>query len=142
MADIDKLCGRYIAWSVCLIILLTLLGLLVGVFFQIDGMTAYLAVGAGFSIVVEVADALVWRRVAKKSPDSLTTFYTAVSGFRMLLALATMLLCYIIVGREAIMPYILVLLVFYFAMLAHHSIFFSRLTNGGKLNSNNKLCAR
>ena len=95
------------------------------------------AVGAVFSIVVESADALIWRRVATKSPDSLTTFYTAVSGFRMLFALATMLVGYIIVGRDGIMPYILVLLVFYFAMLAHHSIFFSRLSNGGKLNSNN-----
>ena len=138
MADIDKLCGRYIAWSVCLIILLSFLGLFVGLFLQIDGMTSYLAVAAGFSLVVEVADAKVWRRVAKKSPDSLTTFYTAVSGFRMLLALATMFVCYIIVGRDAVAPYIVVLLVFYFAMLAHHSIFFSRLSNGGKLNINNK----
>ena len=138
MADIDKLSGRYIAWSVFLIILLTLLGLLVGVFFQIDGMTAYLAVGAGFSIVVESADALVWRRVAKKSPDSLTTFYSAVSGFRMLLALATMFVCYLVVGRDAVAPYIVVLLVYYFVLLAHHSIFFSRLSNGGKLNTNNK----
>ena len=103
-----------------------------------SGLTYPMAVSAVFSIVVESADALVWRKVAKKSPDSLTTFYTAVSGFRMLLALATMLVCYIIVGRDAIMPYILVLLVFYFAMLAHHSIFFSRLSNGGKLNINNK----
>ena len=138
MADIDKLCGRYIAWSVCLIILLSFLGLFVGLFLQIDGMTSYLAVAAGFSLVVEVADAKVWRRVAKKSPDSLTTFYTAVSGFRMLLALATMFVCYIIVGRDAVAPYIVVLLVFYFAMLAHHSIFFSRLSNGGKRNINNK----
>ena len=106
------------------------LGLLAGLMYPV-------AVSAGFAIVVESADALVWRKVARKSPDSLTTFYTAVSGFRMLLALATMLVCYIIVGRDAIMPYILVLLVFYFAMLAHHSIFFSRLSNGGKLNSNN-----
>lgn len=138
MADIDKLCGRYIAWSVCLIILLTLLGLLVGMFFQIDGMTAYLAVGAGFSLVVEVADAKVWQRVTKKSPEGLTTFYTAVSGFRMLLALATMFVCYIIVGRDAVAPYIVVMLVYYFVLLAHHSIFFSRLSNGGKLNINNK----
>ena len=106
------------------------LGLFAGLMYPV-------AVSAGFAIVVESADALVWRKVARKSPDSLTTFYTAVSGFRMLLALATMLVCYIIVGRDAIMPYILVLLVFYFAMLAHHSIFFSRLSNGGKLNSNN-----
>ena len=103
-----------------------------------SGLMYPVAVSAVFSIVVESADALVWRKVAKKSPDSLTTFYTAVSGFRMLLALATILVCYIIVGRDAIMPYILVLLVFYFAMLAHHSIFFSHLSNGGKLNINNK----
>ena len=138
MADIDRLCSKYIVWSMVYIVILTVgcfiiekLGLFAGLMYPV-------AVSAGFAIVVESADALVWRKVARKSPDSLTTFYTAVSGFRMLLALATMLVCYIIVGRDAIMPYILVLLVFYFAMLAHHSIFFPRLTNGGKLNSNIK----
>ena len=103
-----------------------------------SGLMYPLAVGAGFSLVVEVADAKVWQRVAKKSPEGLTTFYTAVSGFRMLLALATMFVCYIIVGRDAVAPYIVVMLVYYFVLLAHHSIFFSRLSNGGKLNINNK----
>ena len=138
MADIDKLCGRYIVWSMVYIFILTIgcfifekLGLFSGLMYPV-------AVSAVFSIVVESADTLVWRKVAKTSPDSLTTFYTAVSGFRMLLALATMFVCYIIVGRDAVAPYIVVMLVFYFAMLAHHSIFFSRLSNGGKLNINNK----
>ena len=138
MADIDKLCGRYIVWSMVYIFILTIGSFIFEKLGLFSGLMYPVAVSAVFSIVVESADALVWRKVAKKSPDSLTTFYTAVSGFRMLLALATMLVCYIIVGRDAIMPYILVLLVFYFAMLAHHSIFFSRLTNGGKLNTNNK----
>lgn len=138
MADIDKLCGRYIVWSMVYIFILTIGCFIFEKFGLFSGLMYPVAVSAVFSIVVESADALVWRKVAKKSPDSLTTFYTAVSGFRMLLALATMLVCYIIVGRDAIMPYILVLLVFYFAMLAHHSIFFSRLSNGGKLNINNK----
>ena len=138
MADIDKLCGRYIVWSMVYIFILTIGSFIFEKLGLFSGLMYPVAVSAVFSIVVESADALVWRKVAKKSPDSLTTFYTAVSGFRMLLALATMLVCYIIVGRDAIMPYILVLLVFYFAMLAHHSIFFSRLTNGGKLNSNIK----
>ena len=138
MADIDKLCGRYIAWSMIIVVLLTVAAFLVEKTGLASALMYPVAVSAVFSIVVESADALVWRKVAKKTPDSLTTFYTAVSGFRMLLALATMLVCYIIVGRDAIMPYILVLLVFYFAMLAHHSIFFSRLSNGGKLNINNK----
>lgn len=138
MADIDKLCGRYIVWSMIYIFILTIGSFIFEKLGLFSGLMYPMAVSAVFSIVVESADALVWRKVAKKSPDSLTTFYTAVSGFRMLLALATMLVCYIIVGRDAIMPYILVLLVFYFAMLAHHSIFFSRLSNGGKLNINNK----
>ena len=138
MADIDKLCGRYIVWSMVYIFILTIGSFIFEKLGLFSGLMYPVAVSAGFAIVVESADALVWRKVARKSPDSLTTFYTAVSGFRMLLALATMLVCYIIVGRDAIMPYILVLLVFYFGMLAHHSIFFSRLTNGGKLNSNIK----
>ena len=135
MSNIDKLCRSYIAWSILLTVVLVMLGILAGKCGVMTGLAAPMMVGAVFSIVVEMADALVWRRVARKSPDSLTTFYSAVSGFRMLLALVTMLVCYVVVGRDAVMPYIVVMLVFYFVMLAHHSIFFSRLANGGKLNS-------
>ena len=138
MADIDKLCGRYIIWSMVYIFILTIGCFIVEKLGLFSGLMYPVAVSAVFSIVVESADALVWRKVAKKSPDSLTTFYTAVSGFRMLLALATMFVCYIIVGRDAVAPYIVVMLVYYFVLLAHHSIFFSRLSNGGKLNINNK----
>ena len=138
MADIDKLCGRYIVWSMIYIFILTIGCFIFEKLGLFSGLRYPVAVSAVFSIVVESADALVWRKVAKKSPDSLTTFYTAVSGFRMLLALATMFVCYIIVGRDAVAPYIVVMLVYYFVLLAHHSIFFSRLSNGGKLNINNK----
>lgn len=138
MTDIDKLCGRYIVWSMIYIFILTIGCFILEKLGLFSGLMYPVAVSAVFSIVVESADALVWRKVAKKSPDSLTTFYTAVSGFRMLLALATMFVCYIIVGRDAVAPYIEVMLVYYFVLLAHHSIFFSRLSNGGKLNINNK----
>lgn len=138
MADIDILCAKYIGWSLVLVLLLTFTAFIAGKTGLVAEIMYPVAVSAVFSMVTESADALVWRKVAKKSPGSLTTFYTAVSGFRMLLALATMLVCYIIVGRAGIMPYVLVLLVYYFVMLAHHSIFFSRLSNGGKLNINNK----
>lgn len=139
MADIDRLCAKYIAWSLVLVVLLIFLSFMAEKSGFYAGMLMYpVAVAAIFSVVVESADALIWRKVAKNSPDSLATFYTAASGFRMLLALATMLVCYIVVGRERIAPYVLVLLVYYFVMLAHHSIFFSRLANGDKLNSNNK----
>ena len=138
MADIDRLCSKYIVWSMIIVVLLTVAAFLVEKTGLASALMYPVAVSAVFSIVVESADALVWRKVAKKSPDSLTTFYTAVSGFRMLLALATMFVCYIIVGRDAVAPYIVVMLVYYFVLLAHHSIFFSRLSNGGKLNINNK----
>ena len=138
MADIDRLCSKYIVWSMIIVVLLTVAAFLVEKTGLASALMYPVAVSAVFSIVVESADALVWRRVAKKSPNSLTTFYTAVSGFRMLLALATMFVCYIIVGRDAVAPYIVVMLVYYFVLLAHHSIFFSRLSNGGKLNINNK----
>ena len=138
MADSDRLCSKYIVWSMIIVVLLTVAAFLVEKTGLASALMYPVAVSAVFSIVVESADALVWRRVAKKSPDSLTTFYTAVSGFRMLLALATMFVCYIIVGRDAVAPYIVVMLVYYFVLLAHHSIFFSRLSNGGKLNINNK----
>ena len=137
MADIDRLCSKYIVWSMIIVVLLTVAAFLVEKTGLASALMYPVAVSAVFSIVVESADALVWRRVAKKSPDSLTTFYTAVSGFRMLLALATMFVCYIIVGRDAVAPYIVVMLVYYFVLLAHHSIFFSRLSNGGILNINN-----
>lgn len=138
MADIDRLCSKYIVWSMIIVVLLTVAAFLVEKTGLASALMYPVAVSAVFSIVVESADALVWRRVAKKSPEGLTTFYTAVSGFRMLLALATMFVCYIIVGRDAVAPYIVVMLVYYFVLLAHHSIFFSRLSNGGKLNINNK----
>ena len=138
MADIDRLCSKYIVWSMIIVVLLTVAAFLVEKTGLASALMYPVAVSAVFSIVVESADALVWRRVAKKSPEGLTTFYTAVSGFRMLLALATMFVCYIIVGRDAVAPYIVVMLVYYFVLLAHHSIFFSRLSNGGKLNTNNK----
>ena len=125
MADIDKLCGKYIAGSLICVALLTIAALLVEKLQIASQLACPVAVSAVFSIVVETADAL-------------TTFYTAVSGFRMLLALATMFVCYLIVGRNAVAPYIIVMMVYYFVLLAHHSIFFSRLSNGGKLNINNK----
>lgn len=115
------------------IILLTVAAFICEELQLFEGLMYPVAVGAGFAIIVESADALIWRKVAKGSPDNLTTFYTAVSGGRMLLALATMFGCYIAVGRDAIAPYIIVILVFYLYMLVHHSIFFTRLTNGDKL---------
>ena len=81
-------------------------------------------VSALYTLAVVVATGLLWIRVANRSVDSLTTFYSAVPGFRMLLTLATMFGYYLACGREEMLGFLLVLAPFYVAMLVHHSIFF------------------
>ena len=88
-----------------------------------------LIVSAAFTLVVSCANCLVWRRVAKHSPDSLPTFYTASSGFRMLLGLAVMFIYYLIAGRAAMLVFVLVFMAFYLVSLVHHSVFFARVMN-------------
>ena len=60
--------------------------------------------------------------------NGLTGFYTAVSGFRMLLALGTMLVYYIIMGSETMMTFFLVFVAFYFVLLVHHAIYFAKVS--------------
>ena len=91
--------------------------------------TAPNVVALVFAAVVETVDALVWGKVRQAGEDGLPTFYTAVSGFRMLLALATLVVCYFVVGRDAMMEYCLVFIGYYFAIMTHHSVFFARISN-------------
>ena len=82
-----------------------------------------------FSLVMCVSVALIWRRVAQSAADSLPTFFTAVSGFRLLLALAVMFVYYLVDTQDSMLSFFMVFIAFYFAMLAHHSIFFARINN-------------
>ena len=66
---------------------------------------------------------------AKNSPDSLPTFFTAVSGFRLLLALAVMFIYYLLDNNDTMLKFFIVFMVFYVASLAHHTVFFSRVSN-------------
>lgn len=86
-------------------------------------------VGALFNIVSGIVIALIWRWVATEHQDMLVSFFTAVSGFRMLAALAVLTICFFVVGRDAMTPYVIVFMIYYLAELAHHSIFFSRINN-------------
>ena len=94
---------------------------------NIEGLLVPAIVGAVFSLVVSTAEALIWRRVAK--PDNLPTFYTAASGFRLLLALATMFVYYLVKGRDAMLVFFIVFMIFYLVLLAHTSVYFARLSN-------------
>ena len=47
----------------------------------------------------------------------------------MLLALAVMLVYYLVCGSDTMLTFFLVFMAFYLVALAHHSIFFARVTN-------------
>lgn len=120
---------RYLRQSVWLTAGLTLVGLLVMTVFHKDSLLTPIVVSAAFSVIIETADAIVWRKVANRNPEGLTSFYTAVSGFRMLLALATMLIYYLVAGGDDMLEFFLVFMSFYVVMLIHHATFFARISN-------------
>ena len=81
-------------------------------------------VSALYTLAIVVAEGLLWGRVACRSVDALTTFYSAVSGFRMLLTIVVMFGYYLAFGRDGMLGFLSVLAPFYVVMLVHHSIFF------------------
>ena len=98
--EIAKESRRFIACSVVAVALLSLSVLSLSLFAHVDGLISPLVVSAVFALVVELADVFVWRKVARKgSVDTLATFLSAVSGFRMLLALMTLAGCYMAGSR-------------------------------------------
>ena len=127
--NIDKLCKRYLRQELLLTVALFLIGLMIMRVWYLDEMLWPLVVSTAFCLVVSNVIGLLWRRIAKNSPDNLPTFFTATSGFRMLLALAVMFVYYLVVGRDAMLTFVLVFMAFYFASLIHHSAFFARVSN-------------
>ena len=127
--DINKLSISYLRQELYLAIGLFLIALLVMRVWFLDDLLTPTIIATVFTLVVSAAIGMIWRRVAKRSPESLPTFFTAVSGFRMLLALAVMFIYYLVFGRSAMLLFVVVFLVFYFVSLAHHSIFFARVSN-------------
>ncbi|MBO4485788.1 MAG: hypothetical protein J5734_01480 [Prevotella sp.] len=127
--DIDKLSKRYIKQELYLTVALFLITLLVMRVWYLNELLVPAIVSAAFSLVVATALALIWRRVAKRSPQSLPTFFTAASAFRMLMALAVMFVYYLVNGRDAMLVFFLVFMAFYIASLVHHSFFFARVSS-------------
>ena len=129
MANIDQLSKRYMRQQLFLTAGLFLITLLVMQVWFVDGLLTPAIISVAFTLVLGCVIAMVWCRIAKNSPESLPTFFTAVSGFRMLLALAVMFVYYLAVGRDNMLVFFLVFIAFYFVSLAHHSIFFAKVSN-------------
>ncbi len=126
---INKMCMSYIRQELYIAVALFLICLMVMQVWFLDSILPPAIVSVIFTLVLAVAVGLVWRRVAIGSPESLPTFFTAVSGFRLLLALAVMFVYYLVAGRSAMLVFFLVFMVFYVVSLAHHTIFFARVSN-------------
>ena len=126
--NIKKLSFNYMRYGLMVTVALALIALLVMQVWYLDLLTPVI-VSVVFSLVTCAAIALIWQRVAQSCPDSLPTFFTAVSGFRLLLALAVMFVYYLIDNQDSMLRFFLVFIAFYFAMLIHHSVFFARINN-------------
>ena len=129
MADIKKISKQYVKQQLSIAVALFLVALLVmNVWYMAEILTPAV-VSVLFTLVIGVAVSRVWYRIAVNAPESLPTFYTAVSGLRLLAALATLFVYYLVCGRDAMRPFFLVFMAFYFVSLAHHSVFFARVSN-------------
>jgi hypothetical protein len=129
MIDEDKIARRYAGIGLMLIIVLWLMSILVATLRPEWQLMSPIWVSTGFSLFFLLGFAVLWRWVVRKHKDSVTTLYSVVSGFRMLMALFTLFIVFLVVGRAAMLPYVLVFMIFYLVMVAYHSIYFSRITN-------------
>lgn len=134
--DIDQLSKRYALGGIVMAILLFAVGFALMKIMDWP-VLAPLIISAVYVMVADCVEALVWRRIAKKSASGLTTFYSAASAFRLLVALAIMFVYYLINGREAMLPFFLVFMTFYVAQLLHHTIFFARTRTHSSVQPNN-----
>ena len=127
MDKIRKMSINYMRQGLFFSAALFLLTLLVMQVWFLDLLTPAI-VSVAFALMMCFTIGLVWRYLARNSPDSLPTFFTAVSGFRLLLALAVMFVYYLL-NKETMLSFFLVFMVFYVTSLAHHTIFFARVSN-------------
>ena len=129
MIDEDKIARRYAGIGLMLIIVLWLMSILVATLRPEWQLMSPIWVSTVFSLIFLLGFAVLWKWVVRKHKDSVTTLYSVVSGFRMLMALFTLFIVFLVVGRAAMLPYVLVFMIFYLVMVAYHSIYFSRITN-------------
>ena len=126
--SVEKLSKNYMKQGLFIAVGLTLITLLVMQVWFLDLLTPAI-ISAIFALVMCWTIGLIWRRVAKRSPESLPTFFTAVSGFRLLLALAVMFVYYLVDTHDSMLRFFFVFMAFYIVSLVHHTIFFARVSN-------------
>ena len=127
MADINKLTWYYRKESILLITGLMLIAFIVMNVWLLDRILTPLIISVIFSVLVENIDILTWKRVARRSPESLPTFFMGVSGFRMLLGVIVIFIYYLVAEQETMLSFFVVFVIFYVTLLIHHTLFFVRI---------------
>ncbi len=127
--NINNTARRYVGEGLLLIIFLWMVSIVAACMLPEKNLMAPTWVSTGFSVAFLISFALLWRWIASSKKESLTTLYSVMSGFRMILALFTLFICYLVVGRDAMAPYVIIFMIFYLVMVGFHSIFFARRTN-------------
>lgn len=134
-AEIKKISIKYILQSIGIAVMLSMLTILYMIIVDKNSfLLISVIVSALFTTLIDTVDAILWKIVATRHSDMLPTFFTAVSGFRMLLALLVMLIYYLIEGKDIMIPFFIIFMIFYVAMMIHHSRYFMKLMNGFNIN--------
>ncbi len=126
--DINKQCKKYILQTIFIFAVMNSIVIIVQKMWGLD-LLAEMIVSSSFLLVTGVAIALTWRWVASSHKESLPTFFTAVSGFRLLLALGVMFAWYLADKNDTMLQFFMVFMAYYVVSLVHHSFFFARLSN-------------
>ncbi len=129
MMDVNNTVKQYVGEGLLFIIFLWMISIITACLMPEKNLLGPTWVSTGFSLVFLIGFALLWRWIASSRKESLTTLYSVMSGLRMILALFTLFICYLVVGRDAMAPYVIIFMIFYFVMVGFHSIFFARRTN-------------
>ncbi len=124
--DIDKLVWRYRKQSTLLIVGLSLIAFIVMKVWYLNEILTPLIISVVFSLTVENVGIMIWKGVAKRSPESLPTFFMGVSGFRMLLGIVVMFIYYLVADSRTMLVFFCVFAAFYVTLLVHHTTFFAR----------------
>lgn len=123
----DKTAALYILQGLAIVILMIIVCLIVTHLLDTVDLNVAIVVSSGYALVVELLDAIVWRKVKKSSPDSLPTFFMGASMIRLLTAIMVITIYYFASGRGDMLTFFLVFMAFYLAILIHHSVFFSHI---------------
>ncbi|MBR4191252.1 MAG: hypothetical protein IKQ86_01115 [Prevotella sp.] len=126
--DINKQCKKYILQTIFIFAVMNSIVIIVQKMWGLD-LLAEMIVSSSFLLVTGVVIALIWRWVVSSHKESLPTFFTAVSGFRLLLALGVMFGWYLADKNDTMLQFFMVFMAYYVVSLVHHSFFFARLSN-------------